>query len=552
MPVQSYALETALNDARSDDIVLRIPEESREVYQRFLRDVVRDTSVQVAVQGSADARILCGLGGYIEIKDLSFDSMVTIEGMDRMDVPNLFHFTLNLDVSKALLDSALEFGLDGAWMRRPGSGRRLGLEVYKPIVFEMYHVPDTGKPLYANEPEKEITSTVQSNVSSLIRRDDMGIYMGKVKLDELNLSDKRSCNTSLFEPFSNSTWQSPDNAEYCLVRPLGLYEEPNVEKNSEECVDRQQCPGRSFLSTYLDGISLTHRPLNISLHAIDGPRDLKLALPELTFRNVSLPGYHHLAYNLNRPPFQLVRRIIVKAGQRFEGWTPRIYLWLEFYNPFRIPLRYYYINVNTYWGGQRIGTLHVNLTKYDPFEKKRNFQYQPARFRSRTDPYGPHPSKQCVQHQDCQIAPIDLEPSMTDEPWCGLPYQPTIHRTRRLEVKLAPSTNAVVAFLRMLAERKETRLNVTLRGQVAVGVGAKPFKGPARSDPDAPEWVHSSNNEHDPAYRDPFFHPDNPQEENTYVTWLDYGQDKTELWMRKLWHDDRLPDDPPPQCETAQ
>ena len=535
--IQKLLVRASLNNStrshRDDRIFLQVGKESQKDYQSFLRDVIVQKSVKSVVRGTSMARIATGMGRFIEIEGLQYVDEVALEGLDGFKADgDLLEVTRNLEVPNVGSSGRLEFRMNGAYMKRIGSGQ-VGLELEAPLYFDMKYKAD-------KVPVKD--------------NSDLGVSVGSVTLPSLNLGDFGACTQTVRNPFTNVTKQLP--SPYCAIFPFGTFKNPNSERDLEICKDRNECPGRSFLTEYLRGGQ--ENPVKISLQASNGPRDLAMALSSIVLRNVSLPGYTPAVYDVRRAPFPIVRRIIVQPGWNF--WDGKLWCWLEFYNPLQVPLRYYYMNVNTYLGNTLIGKLHANFTNYDPFEKKAGYVFPGYPRRPgvdlKNDPYGPHPSSKCVESGDCQIAPFDILPAGSGGPLCMNGYKSHTNLTRRLEVSFAASVPGIMTFWKSLFSRQDTvRMNVTISGQVAIGIGAEPYLGPQRNDSSVPPYPspHGGQEDQNPQWRDPFYFPNDPSREKVALTWLDYGQDRTEMWFRKSGSGSDIPEIPPffpPECDA--
>jgi hypothetical protein len=291
------------------------------------------------------------------------------------------------------------------------------------------------------------------------------------------------------------------------------------------------------------------------MQAIKASPDFEGAVPYLTLKNVQLPGYQQNLTTNHSQPHQLVRRIIVQPSRGvLNPFNPKLHCWLDFYNPFDVNVRYYYISVDTFVGDILFGRLHVNFTDYDPFMFVKNYQYPVAGESGRSgvdknDPYGPHPGQICLEQEDCQVQPVDVLPardimkrneSMGENHWKHIAQfkptlEPGIHRTMRLQVSASLSLEAILKLIDS-SWNGHAAFNVTLRGQVVVGMGVKnvnsshtePFSCPDREFPEGYKVPQEG--------RDSYCYPDNPESENVKIMWMDYiimGNTKLSLYLTR-------------------
>jgi hypothetical protein len=116
-------------------------------------------------------------------------------------------------------------------------------------------------------------------------------------------------------------------------------------------------------------------------------------------------------------------------------------------------------------------------------------------------------------------------------PKCHQGYLSNTTLTRRLKVSIELTETGVRTFWRSLFAQNETVIPVSVRGKVLVGIGNK-------------VWPHTRVDTSKPRnYDDPYWHPQNPDDENVMLTWLDYSQQETKLWFRKITRDDEIPAD---------
>jgi hypothetical protein len=208
------------------------------------------------------------------------------------------------------------------------------------------------------------------------------------------------------------------------------------------------------------------------------------------------------------------------------------------------------MHVDTFVDEKVIGTLHVNFTDHDPFMFTKDYvnDGNPGRIHnSKDDPYGPHPSKVCLNPGDCQIGPVDIRPADEIIRWNNSLSEETLHkineldlkppleagvrRTDRLEVFFNINDKMAVKFWQNLFSKDNTRFNVTVRGQVAVGMGVKYYNETRNTTFDCPERKEKRDYEQN---GDPYCFPQKPLIENNTVVWMDFGQELTELVMKKL------------------
>jgi hypothetical protein len=77
-----------------------------------------------------------------------------------------------------------------------------------------------------------------------------------------------------------------------------------------------------------------------------------------------------------------------------------------------------------------------------------------------------------------------------------------------------------------------------------------PYLGTTRNDSSLPPYDPPAGKT-DPAWRDPYYYPNDPTQEKIALTWLDYGQERTEMWFRKSGSGKDIPELPPfipPEC----
>jgi hypothetical protein len=320
----------------------------------------------------------------------------------------------------------------------------------------------------------------------------------------------------------------------------------------EDCIDGH---GRQFMSALL-----FKDHFNVSLKAIhtESP-DFREALKYFQFQNVSLKGYSPRNITKNdqedksddkkeedEQQFQLIRRVIVQPSTTIL--FGQLNAWIDFYNPFELNFRYYYLNLGLYLNEKIIGRIQVNLTDYDPFMFSKN-AYIPRAMQSKRDPYGPHPSQLCLNPGDCQIGPIDvrtarevkaINATRSKEEWQrDFELIPRIDtgcvRSDRMTLNLRLTDAYVIKLWRYLTEKEDVKFNVTLKGKVAVGMGTQFYNNtrsttalgcPDRKFPEGYIQERSS-------IRDPYCYPDRPKDENVNVMWLDYEQKLTEVEIKK-------------------
>jgi hypothetical protein len=365
--------------------------------------------------------------------------------------------------------------------------------------------------------------------------------VGVMKLDSIDLSGAGCV-----------VMNNRNQSAYCTIFPSLLVSMPPDEILCEDCIDGH---GRQFMSALL-----FKDHFNVSLKAIhtESP-DFREALKYFQFQNVSLKGYSPRNITKNdqedksddkkeedEQQFQLIRRVIVQPSTTIL--FGQLNAWIDFYNPFELNFRYYYLNLGLYLNEKIIGRIQVNLTDYDPFMFSKN-AYIPRAMQSKRDPYGPHPSQLCLNPGDCQIGPIDvrtarevktINATRSKEEWQrDFELIPRIDtgcvRSDRMTLNLRLTDAYVIKLWRYLTEKEDVKFNVTLKGKVAVGMGTQFYNNtrsttalgcPDRKFPEGYIQERSS-------IRDPYCYPDRPKDENVNVMWLDYEQELTEVEIKK-------------------
>ena len=383
-------------------------------------------------------------------------------------------FMNNLDVINVKSDNSLEFVLPDTYMKRIGdSGEQVGLIVKKRIVFGMQYTPESGS---------------------------KAVDIGRVNIPSLHLSGDGECTRELINPIRDTVTNT--SVPYCKVNVFGTYKS-DVDIDREECVDRSTCPGRTFLSSYLTGFVDRRTETPITLAAMEMPPDFDYAKRDMVLQ-AALPGYMPSTSG-ERAPYQLVKRITVQASSLERLATGHLNCWLDFYNPMSVRLRYFYIHVDTFLSGAKIGVLHINMTRYDPFERKPSYQFlgYPRRSGARKDdPYGPHPSHWCIDQGDCQIAPIDLAPKSNIT-------------SSRLEVTFSPTPQMRKLWKALIG--KQVNTTVSIRGKVMASIGGLGGVYPRKRYDTGPPLD----------AQDPYWYAAEHRQQLT--TWLDYAQSDTEF-----------------------
>lgn len=540
--VRFYDLKVAMNNGtntRGNSTFLKVPKTSEKSYKDFVRDLLIYPDILMKFKGMASAEILMGLGDLIFIRDLPFEKVLTLEGMPSLVEGGdlALKNVKNLEVANVLHGNEVHFRIPGSYLRR--TNKQIGLVLESPLKFGLYYTPDPDPTGFSKkEPEPH------------------EVQVGTITLPTLDLGDQANCLTELYEPLLNQNWTAPAGSVYCPVLPIGQFNEPSSDNDIELCSDRNRCVGRAFLSSYITNTALLNKPLRITLRAEDVPKDLELAKDTLIMPNISLPGYSS-SYSIKRPPFPLVKRIIVKpTGSVLSG---KLSAWLDLYNPFLINLRYYYIRVETYSGDSHIGTLHVNFTQYDPFEHKPGYQFLGYPERPDTDqsndPYGPHPSGWCLANGDCQVGPIDLAAEGNKGPDCTDRYGINTTLTGRLDVQFIVSGPSAKSFWKSLWNKHGAKENVRLKGQVLLALNNEIYQGQTRHNEDRPtqEEIDKVKAGKMPKnLTDPYWFSERISKDSTVaVSWLDFGQSETEMTLLRFFNGD-FPDtdvpDPPVGC----
>jgi hypothetical protein len=512
-------------------------------YKQFVRDLVRFRDVYMRASGTIEARIVTAAAHKddpVVISGLPFDAVLRLNGLngfqsDSASYSNdVIRVLDNLNVYGADTNGRLQFSISQAFIKRRQGLGRVGLLLDAPLEFELFHQPAVADVIdisdfddslsVADEWKKNNRLTVNSAQTE--QQESLGIKLGTVLLPQLDLTSRASsCTNRLVNRVTNQSWQFPaDRFVYCPLSTSGHFQLPTLERNDELCTDRRRCPARSFLTSYIGGHRYFGHGVSLSLKAMASGaiEDLELAIPFMIIRNITLPGYMTSSKSSsNTPPYPILRQIIVSPGKNII--SGRLWCWLDFYNPLRVPLRFYYVDVNTYSDGVLIGNLNVNLTRYDPFELKQSYRfsgYPKRRIFNSDDTFGPHASDGCISMGDCQVGPIDLPTSVDSSVL-----------TDRLEVSFNINSASVRAFWKSISQRStnETITPVLAKGRVLIGIGAPTFNGPPR---------HDSGGAQRPD--DPYWFPADPQREPVVLTWLDFGQRNTPMTFRQ-------PSMPPPR-----
>ena len=536
-----FHLSVALNNGtrgRTSDTFLRTTPETELYYKQFVRDLLLMDAVPVRFLGRAHADVELGLGLPFFIRDLEFDKQMLLPGLKDMvsGGPKALKVVKNLDVVNTERGNVLRFEMPGTYFRRVN--RVIGLELAAQVEFGLYYRPEV-------DPTTISTGDGKGPGSSIGRERKVGV----ITLPSMNLGDTATCNSTIYEPLSQTYWHAPDGADYCPVAPLGVFQSAQDDRDEEICEDRNDCVGRSFLSSYISNTALLKKNLKLTLKAERVPADLDLARKFLQMPDIELPGYTE-ATNHSRAPFSLVKRIIVKpTGNLFRG---QLSAWLELYNPLRVNVRYYYIHVQTYVGNLHIGTLHINLTRYDPFERKTGYVFQgyPPRksVDPKKDPYGPHASDWCVKQGDCQLAPVDVKAEGFGGPACTDGYGLNTTWTRRLDVAFKINGPSAVQFWRSIWSKHGAKQNVTIRGQVLIGMNTNLYTGPPRNDTSEPsdDQRRRSRDPRTPRSQiDPYWFSEDIPHSEALVTWIDFGQVDTEMNLLRFWTGDTPVSDVP-------
>ncbi|KAI3634041.1 hypothetical protein MIR68_007645 [Amoeboaphelidium protococcarum] len=537
---KSYNVIMSINNStmgRSDNTILQVSAQSRTYYQEFIRDLLKYEYVDVLFKGSASANIDLGLGLPLYVMDLPVDHSVRLPGManlvsgggDGMKVVQ------NLEVKSVARGGVLGFSIAGAYMRRYLNWT-IGIEIDAPMQFDMFYTPNS------DPTSGKHVQTLQQSQSIM----DKDYLVGKVSIPSLNLGDTADCYQRIYDPLANETIIVGDSGvDYCSVVADGDFQPVASVRDQEICDQRGTCVSRAFFSAYTTNYAL-HRntsrfePTEITLKAVSLPPDFELAKSLMSLPKLQLPGYRPSYNATSRPPFPLVRRIVVQpTGNIISG---KLSCWLDLYNPLKIPLRYHYLNIKTYYGNVQIGSLNVNLTQYDPFEHKKGYEfsgYPNRRTNKKKDPYGPHASRWCLNQQDCQVGPIDLVPNGVDGLDCTGGYQNLSTISNRTEVTFSLSVPGVAQFWKSLWDRDGAAVNVTIKGQVLIGLNSVPFVGQPRlnnTDPPSEKEIDDVKHGRIPAdLVDPYwFGVQDFEKSNTFITWQDFGQFETPLIMRRF------------------
>jgi hypothetical protein len=500
--IKQYLIRGRMNSIGSDRVVLNVKD--LEMYKSFVSKMLNDDFVDVKLVGISDSKVVTD-AGMVEISGIPFDSVVRLEGLGGLKGEDILKVMNNLDLQSVKNNgTSLNLNMPDTWLKKIGRKNQVGVEIMGNLNY-----------------------TILFNPSSVSGISGEEIPIGNIYMSSLNLGDSAECSKILRNKITSEIVSTDDL--YCKIYSSGVYNVPDTEKPLMECNNPTDCVTRKFLSNWMAGVKETE----VSLRLDAGPPDMENVISQgFVINGIKLPPYRTpINYDLRRPPFRLLKRIIVNPSWKLP--KPDLQTWLEFYNPNKVPVRIYYMEVKSYYDNTYIGSLNINMTTYDPFVlARKNGTYEPP-----NPDY--HAPDSCEVSRDCQIGPFELTPEGGSGPRCFNNYRQHTVISQRLQIEYDLNIATIKLFLKLQTARK-AKLSFTAK--VLMGLGVNEYKKIRR------DKKPKVTNEHDP-----YWDPDDPKD-NVLISWLDYYQEDADIELLPGGLKYPAPDSPydPEDCDNNQ